>query len=88
MMPGRFSVAISQPVRCHSGMLVPAGTPPQIVQKLHSVTQGLLADSKAKTALGQQGDVVMIDPATFAKRVAREEGNWTAVIQREAITLD
>ncbi|ULX52206.1 hypothetical protein A9P79_09980 [Cupriavidus taiwanensis] len=53
-----------------------------------SVTQGLLADSKAKTALGQQGDVVMIDPATFAKRVAREEGNWTAVIQREAITLD
>ncbi|SOY92823.1 conserved hypothetical protein, UPF0065 [Cupriavidus taiwanensis] len=70
------------------GMLVPAGTPPQIVQKLHAVAQGLLEDSKAKTALGQQGDVVMLDPANFAKRVAREEGNWTAVIQREAITLD
>ncbi|WP_373376849.1 tripartite tricarboxylate transporter substrate binding protein [Cupriavidus nantongensis] len=70
------------------GMLAPAGTPPQIVQKLHSVTQGLLEDSKAKTALGQQGDVVMIDPANFAKRVVKEEENWTAVIQREAITLD
>lgn len=70
------------------GMLVPAGTPQQIVQKLHAVAQGLLEDSKAKTALGQQGDVVMLDPANFAKRVAREEGNWTAVIQREAITLD
>lgn len=70
------------------GMLAPAGTPPQIVQKLHSVMQGVLEDGKAKTALGQQGDVVMIDPANFAKRVEKEEGNWTAVIQREGITLD
>lgn len=70
------------------GLLAPAGTPPNIVQKLHAVTRGMLDDEKAKVALGQQGDVVMLDPASFAKRVQREEADWGAVIQREAITLD
>ncbi|CAG9170612.1 hypothetical protein LMG23992_01669 [Cupriavidus laharis] len=70
------------------GMLAPAGTPPQIVQKLHSVTRGVLEDAKAKAALGQQGDVVMIDSATFAKRIEKEDASWGAVIQREGITLD
>ncbi len=70
------------------GLLAPAGTPPQIVQKLHAATQGILEDDKAKAALSQQGDVVMIDPATFARRVAKETAEWGAVIQREAITLD
>ncbi|CAG2151242.1 hypothetical protein LMG31506_04370 [Cupriavidus yeoncheonensis] len=70
------------------GMLAPAGTPPQIVQKLNAITHGMLEDSKAKAALGQQGDVVMIDSATFAKRIEKEDANWGAVIQREGITLD
>ena len=70
------------------GMLAPAGTPPQIVQKLHTITRGLLEDSRAKTALGQQGDVVMIDPATFAKRIEKEDASWGTVIQREGITLE
>jgi tripartite-type tricarboxylate transporter receptor subunit TctC len=70
------------------GMLAPAGTPPQIVQKLHAVTQGMLDDDKAKAALGQQGEVVMVDPANFARRVDKEEADWSAVIQREGITLD
>ncbi|RZT39372.1 Bug family tripartite tricarboxylate transporter substrate binding protein [Cupriavidus agavae] len=70
------------------GLLAPAGTPPQIVQKLHAATQGIVDDDKARAALGQQGEVVMIDPARFAKRVEQEEASWGAVIQREGITLD
>ncbi|MFC4341497.1 Bug family tripartite tricarboxylate transporter substrate binding protein [Cupriavidus numazuensis] len=70
------------------GMLAPAGTPPQIVQKLHAITRGMLEDGKARAALGQQGDVVMIDSATFAKRIEKEDANWGTVIQREGITLD
>ncbi|MGT2494357.1 tripartite tricarboxylate transporter substrate-binding protein [Cupriavidus basilensis] len=58
------------------GMLAPAGTPPQIVQKLHTITRGVLDDAKAKAALGQQGDVVMIDSANFAKRIEKEDANW------------
>ena len=70
------------------GLLAPAGTPQAIVQKLHAATRGVLEDEKGKAALSQQGDVVMIDPENFAKRVEKEEVSWDAVIQKEAITLD
>jgi len=70
------------------GLLAPAGTPPQIVQKLYASMQGILEDEKARAALSQQGEVVMIDPARFAKRVEQEEASWGAVIQKEGITLD
>lgn len=70
------------------GMLAPAGTPPQIVQKLHSITRGAVDDAKAKAALSQQGDVVMVDPENFAKRIEKEDSSWAAVIKREGITLD
>mgnify|MGYP005988922963 CR=1 FL=1 len=70
------------------GMLAPAGTPPQIVQKLHAAARGVLEDAKAKGALSQQGDVVMVDPENFGKRIEKEEASWAVVIQRENITLD
>ncbi|AGW93947.1 MULTISPECIES: Bug family tripartite tricarboxylate transporter substrate binding protein [Cupriavidus] len=70
------------------GMLAPAGTPPQIVQRLHSITRGVLDDGKARAALSLQGEVVMVDPANFARRIEKEDSSWAAVIQREGITLD
>lgn len=70
------------------GMLAPAGTPPQIVQRLNAITRGVLEDSKASAALSQQGEVVMIDPANFARRIEKEDATWGAVIRREGITLD
>lgn len=70
------------------GMLAPAGTPQQIVQKLSLLSQAVLQDEKAKAVLSASGDVVMSDPATFAKRIEREVPAWGAVIQTEAIALD
>ncbi|WP_354682995.1 tripartite tricarboxylate transporter substrate binding protein [Cupriavidus necator] len=70
------------------GMLAPAGTPPQIVQRLHAITRGVLDDGKARAALGQQGEVVMVDSANFARRIEKEDAGWGAVIQREGITLE
>lgn len=70
------------------GMLAPAGTPPAIVQKLHALSLTVLDDARAKATLSGQGDVVMLDPAGFAKRIEREVQAWGAVIQREAIALD
>ncbi len=70
------------------GMLAPVGTPQPIVQKLNAIMRATLDDEKAKAALGQQGDVVMIGPDEYAKRIEKEEAEWAAVIQREAITLD
>jgi tripartite-type tricarboxylate transporter receptor subunit TctC len=70
------------------GMLAPAGTPPQIVQKLATLSQEVLKDEKAKAVLSNSGDVVMSSPAAFAKRIESEVPAWGAVIQREAISLD
>lgn len=70
------------------GLLAPTGTPQPVVQKLHQLAQAALEDAKARAVLGAQGDVVMLDPAAFAKRIEREVSAWGAVIQREAITLD
>ncbi len=39
---------------------------------------GVLEDGKGKAALGLQGDVVMLDPATFAKRIEKENASWGA----------
>ena len=70
------------------GLLAPAGTPPQIVQKLHALAQAALEDGKAKAVLSAQGEVVMRGPDAFAKRIEREVPAWGAVIQREGVTVD
>lgn len=70
------------------GMFAPAGTPPQIVQRLAALSQAVAQDSKARESLSTQGEVVMLEPAGFSKRIEREVADWGAVIQRESITLD
>jgi tripartite-type tricarboxylate transporter receptor subunit TctC len=71
-----------------TGMLAPAGTPPQIVRKVHSIAQAVLKDEKALAVLAASGDPLMSDPATFGKRIEREVAAWGAVIQREAVSLE
>ena len=70
------------------GMLAPAGTPPQILQKLDAAARGVLEDAKAKAGLSAQGDVIMVGPVDYAKRVEKEVVDWGAVIRREGVTLD
>lgn len=71
-----------------AGLFAPAGTPPQIVQKLYAAAQGILSNPKAKEALSAQGEVKMLDPAAFAQRINNEVPAWGALIKREQITLN
>lgn len=71
-----------------AGLLAPAGTPPQIVQKLYAAAQGILTNPKAKESLSIQGEVVMLDPAAFSQRIKNEVSAWGALIKREKITLN
>lgn len=70
------------------GLLAPAGTSPAIVQKLHGLALAAVEDPKGRAVLAAQGDVVMVDPAGYARRVERETAAWGAVIQREGISID
>lgn len=68
--------------------LAPKGTPPAVIDKLYAAIKHMPNDPAVKNALLMQGEPVVTDPATFAKRIAAEVPQWGAVIQREKISLD
>ena len=70
------------------GALAPKGTPPAVIDKLYAAIKQMPDNPGAKNALAMQGDPVVTDPATFARRIATETPQWSAVIKREGISLD
>lgn len=70
------------------GMLAPAGTPPQVLQKIFTASKDIMNEPKARTSLSAGGNVIAEDPATFAQRIARETQAWGEVIKRENLSLD
>lgn len=68
------------------GVLVPAGTPPEIVQRLHREVNAAVASNEVAELLRRSG----ADPAggtseQFAKIIRDEHESWKAVIQRANI---
>jgi tripartite-type tricarboxylate transporter receptor subunit TctC len=70
------------------GMLAPAGTPPQVLQKLFAASKAIVENPKTRAVLSTQGDVMSEDPSTFAQRIARETTAWGEVIRRENLSLE
>ena len=70
------------------GVLVPAQTPPAIVQTLYNAIRSVRDDPNAMRQLQMQGTVELIDPATFASRIKAETTAWGEVIRRENVQLD
>lgn len=70
------------------GLLAPAGTPPDIIEKLYEHSKLAMSVPAANTALSAQGTVVMVNPKDFATRIASETKQLAEVIKRENITLD
>jgi tripartite-type tricarboxylate transporter receptor subunit TctC len=70
------------------GALAPKGTPQAVIDKLYAAIKQMPDDPGARNALAMQGDPVVTDPASFAKRIATETPQWSAVIKREGISLD
>jgi tripartite-type tricarboxylate transporter receptor subunit TctC len=65
------------------GLLAPTGTPPEIIDRLHTETVKLLRQPALHDALVRQGYEVIGDtPAEFATFIRAETAKWTAVIQR------
>lgn len=70
------------------GMLAPAGLPEPILNKIYEAAQSVKQDPRAAAALSTQGELVMLDPAKFSQRIAREVTQWGAEIKREGISLE
>jgi len=70
------------------GLLAPKGTPPKIIETLYEHAKRAMSQPAANTALSAQGTVVMLDPKTFAQRIAVETKELGGLIKRENITIE
>ncbi len=64
------------------GLGAPKGTPPEIIQKLNTEVQAILADAKTKTRFLELGATMLPGtPAEFGKLVADETEKWGKVVK-------
>jgi tripartite-type tricarboxylate transporter receptor subunit TctC len=71
------------------GLLAPAGTPADIVNRLAHETQKALATPAMKERLLGQGAIPSgIGPADFAKLIAAETRKWAAVVKASGAKVD
>jgi tripartite-type tricarboxylate transporter receptor subunit TctC len=65
-----------------TGMLVPAGTPPAIVKKLHGEVVRIMALPDVKQRVMEMGaDISANTPQQFAAQIRREVNRWSKVIK-------
>jgi tripartite-type tricarboxylate transporter receptor subunit TctC len=71
------------------GLLAPAGTPADIVNRLAQETQKALASPAVKERLQSQGAIPSgIGPADFARLIAAETQKWAAVVKASGAKVD
>lgn len=71
------------------GLVAPAGTKPEIIQKLYRASLGALSDPATRKALTELGvDVVGNSPQEFAAYIATEIPKWTAIVKASGASLE
>jgi tripartite-type tricarboxylate transporter receptor subunit TctC len=71
------------------GVLVPAGTPNQVITKLHSVFTAALHDREVRERLAAQGfELVGSTPKEFGAYIRTEIPKWAGVIKASGVTIN
>jgi tripartite-type tricarboxylate transporter receptor subunit TctC len=71
------------------GLVAPAGTPPEIVDRLSKELSILLSSPTTKARLESEGaDVLRMDPAQFGRFLHDEIEKWGKVVKRAGITAE
>jgi tripartite-type tricarboxylate transporter receptor subunit TctC len=71
------------------GLMAPAGTPRDIIDRLAAESVAVLTTSGTREALAKQGaEVVTSTPDEFKKRVENDIAKWSKVIQEAGITAE
>ena len=72
-----------------SGLLAPAGTPPNIVQKLNAAINEILKSKEAQTGLARlNAEAKAGSPQDFAAFIAAETPRWAAIANATGIKAD
>jgi len=71
------------------GLVAPAGTPPEVIEKLYRATVTALADENVRQALAKLGvDIVGNSPQEFRAYIAAEIPKWKAIVAASGASLD
>ena len=71
------------------GLLAPAGTPAEVVNRLYSEGAKAMRTPDTRDALGKQGfDVVANSPAEFSAWIRAEQAKWSRVIRASGAVAD
>ena len=71
------------------GIVVPKGTPPEVIAKLNAETQKALADpTTAKNIQGAGFDIIAKGPSEFNAYMKAEQGRWAKLIKQAGIKAE
>jgi tripartite-type tricarboxylate transporter receptor subunit TctC len=72
------------------GVLVPAGTPRAIIDKLHAAISRVLADPKVQARMRSAGAIAIASrsPEDFKTYLDIEAARWAKVIQQAGVRAD
>ena len=71
----------------HYGIVVPVGTPVEIVNKLNAVLNQALGDSSIRDRLAVDGtETLPGTPQAYADDIAGEEAKWSVIIEKTGVT--
>jgi len=81
-MPG-FSAVL------HYGLLAPAGTPPEVIDKLSTELRKLATDQEVKKRIHLEGgDPMTSTPAEYAADMAAEEQKWGGLVRKLGLKVE
>jgi tripartite-type tricarboxylate transporter receptor subunit TctC len=71
------------------GIVAPAGTPPEVIARLHAETVKVLRNPDTRALMEKQGiEVVGSSPQEFAAYIQSETAKWTKVVRAAGIHGD
>ena len=71
------------------GLVAPAGTPPEVIAKLHDAAVKALNDPDVQTSLEKLGvDIVGNTPTEFQAYINKEIPKWAAIVKASGATVD
>jgi len=71
------------------GLVAPAGTPPQVIARLHDAAVKALQDPGVQASLGRLGvDIVGGTPGQFKAYIAAEIPKWTAIVKASGASME
>ena len=70
-----------------NGLVAPANTPPELVQRLYAMMQAAAESPTARPPLLAQGDIFVLDPVRFRARIAADIERNAAAIKAAGIEM-